>query len=302
MNFEDLFDGKKNINDDDDNEDIKLGIEFEPLVDVKEEEKKLRNRKTKIPNADKTNILKVIPYPTSKSKIKQRPLMKELIIPKHPSRVIFNGKSGSGKSNLLTFLCSQPHMYGKTNPKKDNSMYFDIVFLFSPTADGQDDLPKYLNLKEKRIFTDFNVQALDNILAIQDEIIKEYGIEKSPKMLIIFDDIQSDVKFMNSKSFTRCFIQGRHLNATIFVCGQSWTKLPRVCRLQATNVFFFPSSQSEVDILSNEYTPPNTSKKDFQELIKLATSKQYNFLHINCDAPIENRFRRNLDTILKIKK
>jgi len=301
MEFEDLFDGKKDIYNEENEKDIKLGIEFEPLVDVKEEEKKIRNSKTKIPQADKNNLLKVIAYPTKKNKIKQRPLMEKNIIPKHPSRVIFNGKSGSGKSNLLTFLCSQPHMYGKTNPKKDNSMYFDIVFLFSPTADGQDDLPRYLNLKEKRIFTDFNIDALDNILAIQDEIIKEHGIERSPKLLIIFDDIQSDVKFMNSKSFTRCFIQGRHLNASIFVCGQSWTKLPRVCRLQASNIFFFPSSQSEVEILSNEYTPANTSKKDFQKIIKHATNEQYNFLHINCDAPVRQRFRKNLDKILFIK-
>jgi len=302
MEFTDLFDTdvSKIDNNAENIDDIQVGFEFEPLVDARELERKNR-KKTKIPEADKKNLLKVIAYPTKKSKIKQRPLMKINIIPKHPSRVIFNGKSGSGKSNLLTFLCSQPHMYGRTNPKKDDSMYFDIIFLFSPTADGQDDLPKYLNLPDKRIFTDFNIEALDNILAIQDEIIKENGIENSPKMLIIFDDIQSDVKFMNSKSFTRCFIQGRHLNASIFVCGQSWTKLPRVCRLQASNIFFFPSSQSEVEILSNEYTPANTSKKDFQKLIKHATNEQYNFLHINCDAPLKERFRKNLDKIINVK-
>jgi hypothetical protein len=298
--FSSIKDGDVELNnyDNDDNEIV--GFDFVPL-EVAEIDTQKRKR-VNIPKIKETkDLLKVIPYPTNKNKIKQRPMMKEKIIPKHPSRVIFNGKSGSGKSNLLIFLCSQPHLYGRTNPKDEESGYFDIVFLFSPTADGADDLVKYLNLPESRIIKDFDIKALENIIKIQEEIIKTKSLEKSPKILIIFDDCQSDQKFLNKKSVMRCWIQGRHLNMSIFACGQSWTKFPRYARLQCSNIFFFPSSQSEVDLLVNEYTPANTKKKDFEKLVKHATKEQYNFLHINCDAPIDKRFRKNLDSVIKIK-
>jgi len=282
-----------------DDEDVKVGFEFRPMSEVIAEEK---NQKLKIPKSEKNDLLKIIAYPTNKSKLKQRPMMKEGIIPKHPSRMIFNGKSGSGKSNLLINLMTQPHFYGRTKRSDPKSQYFDLVFLFSPTADGQDDLVKFLELPEKRICTNFDEEALNKIFDVQDSIIKEKGLDKAPKILIIFDDIQSDAKFMRSKSFTRAFIQGRHCNMSIAVCCQSWTKLPRVCRLQGSDIFFFPSSQSEVEVVSEEYCPPNTTKKQFRELVQHATGEQYQFLYISCNSKPEKRFRKNLDTILSVSK
>jgi hypothetical protein len=275
--FDVLFDNKDNIYKDD--EDVKIGIEFTNILDVMEQEND--KKKVDIPKLEKNNLLKIVAYPTAKNKIKQRPLMKSDIIPKHPSRCIFNGKSGSGKSNLMIQLLTQPHFYGRTKKDDKKSQYFDLIFLFSPTADGQDDLVRFLKLPEKRIITDFNVDALDNVFDIQDAIIKNNGIEKSPKILIIFDDVQSDPKFMRTKSFKRAFIQGRHCNMSVFICCQSWTKLDRMCRLQASNIFFFPSSQSECNIVAEEYCPARRTKKEFQGLLKHATAEPYSFLNID---------------------
>lgn len=295
--FDVLFDNKDNIYKDD--EDVKVGIEFTNILDVMEQEND--KKKVDIPKLEKNNLLKIVAYPTAKNKIKQRPLMKSDIIPKHPSRCIFNGKSGSGKSNLMIQLLTQPHFYGRTKKDDKKSQYFDLIFLFSPTADGQDDLVRFLKLPEKRIITDFNVEALDNIFDIQDAIIKNNGIEKSPKILIIFDDVQSDPKFMRTKSFKRAFIQGRHCNMSVFICCQSWTKLDRMCRLQASNIFFFPSSQSECNIVAEEYTPANTSKKSFMSLLKHATAEPYSFLNIDVNQKDpKKKFRRNLDTYLTL--
>jgi hypothetical protein len=295
--FDVLFDNKDNIYKDD--EDVKIGIEFTNILDVMEQEND--KKKVDIPKLEKNNLLKIVAYPTAKNKIKQRPLMKSDIIPKHPSRCIFNGKSGSGKSNLMIQLLTQPHFYGRTKKDDKKSQYFDLIFLFSPTADGQDDLVRFLKLPEKRIITDFNVDALDNVFDIQDAIIKNNGIEKSPKILIIFDDVQSDPKFMRTKSFKRAFIQGRHCNMSVFICCQSWTKLDRMCRLQASNIFFFPSSQSECNIVAEEYCPAGRTKKEFQGLLKHATAEPYSFLNIDVNQKDPNkRFKKNLDTYLTL--
>jgi hypothetical protein len=259
-----------------------------------------KKRKIKLPDETKKAGLKIVPYPTNKHKIKQRPNMENHVIPTHASAVIFNGKSGSGKTNLLVNIMSRPEFYGIDGSGKP---YFDIVFLFSPTANGGDDLVRFLDIPKKRIFTEFDTTALDNIIATQKDLIEEKkDITKSPKMLIIFEDIQSDKKFMNSKSFLKCFIQCRHLNISTFLLSQSFTRTPRACRLQANNIFLFPCSRSERKLLIDEFTPPRLSKREFGDLIDHATSDDHSFLHINMREMPRTRFRKNLDEILKLQR
>jgi len=64
----------------------------------------------------------------------------------------------------------------------------------------------------------------------------------------------------------------------------------------------YPSSGSEVDLLCDEYAPPNKTKKQFRELIGHATDKPYQFLHINNQVPIAERYRKNLDVMLTINE
>lgn len=256
-----------------------------------------------LPKEAKNAGLSIIGYPTNKSKIKQRPTMKENIIPSHASSCIFNGKSGSGKSMLLVNLMSRPEFYGpdlRTARGKKGLGYFDIVVLFSPTANGGDDLVRFLKLPESRIFTEFDQTILDNIISTQKQIISSKGLEKSPKILIIMEDIQSDTKFMNSKAFLKCFIMCRHLNISTFLLGQSWTKTPRAARLQANNIFYFPGSLSEEKLLAQEFTPPKMTERQFRDLIGYATDGPHSFLHINMRGPMRERFRKKLDEILDL--
>lgn len=247
------------------------------------------------------NILKIVKYDTNKHKIKQRPLMEQNIIPTHASAVVFCGRSGSGKSNLLVNLAERPEFYGKTNKKNPKSGYFDLVFLFSPTC-HHDDLPRYLDIPESRMFDSNFEGPLKHIINVQKGIIEQKGLDKAPRILIIFDDIISQKQFMNSEFFTKMYIQNRHLGISTWVCTQSFNKIPRVCRMQANNLFIFAGSGSETEILCNEFCPSHTSKKDFERLIKHATNNRFDFLHINMRCGPEERYRRNLDTILSINK
>ena len=230
--------------------------------------------------------------PTDKSKIKQRVLMKKKIIPRHPASVIFNGSSGSGKSTLLLNLLTRREFFKN---------YFDEVYLFSPTG-GSDDLFKHAKIPEENIFMDIKEKDLADILKEQRTIIEDKGIEKAPKVLIIFEDIQSNGRFMRSKSFLKSFIANRHYGISTWLCGQSYTKTPRACRLQANNVFYFRGSGSELERISEEYCPPGLGKKEFAELVDKATRDKHSFLHINCHAGFDDRYRKNLDEILDVSK
>ena len=285
------FDYKTQDPDDDSNEQPKF-FELPSYTTYLEEKENKTKKKMKRPKEinNKNNLLKIIKYDTNKHKIKQTPLMDKNIIPKHASSVVFCGRSGSGKSNLLVNLIDRHY-----------KNYFNLTFFFSPTC-YHDDLPQYLDIPHNRMF-DSNFQGpLEHIIKVQNQLIKKKGLDKAPKILIIFDDIISQKKFMNSEFFTKMYIQNRHLGISTWVCTQSFNKIPRVCRMQANNLFVFAGNGSEMEILAQEFTPPHTKKKDFENLIKHATKERYNFLHINMREPPETRYRKNLDVILNINK
>lgn len=293
------FDFEKTSNDNDNNESEAPKLEFLDYAEYRklmnmDPEKKKENK-----NVPKyKNPLEIVKFPTNKHAIKERQVMIDNIIPRLGTSTIINGKSGSGKTNLLLNLCLKKEFWGKER-KTDKTGYFNLTFFFSPTAES-DDMPEYLEIDKKRIVVDDFENKLEHIFKIQDNIIKSKGIEKSPKILLIYDDMQANAKFMRSKIFLRSFIANRHSNITTIFLSQSFTRTPRACRLQASNIMIFPASESEINLLVDEFCPAHTTSAQFYELVKEATKDQFNFLHINCKAPIQDRFRQNLDTYLNV--
>lgn len=232
--------------------------------------------------------LAIEPLETVKSKIPQRALMKADIIPRHPSACIFNGSSGSGKSTLLLNLLTKRNMLGG---------YFKDIYLFSPTG-GSDDLFEHLQLKDDHVFIDMDERKLQKILDDREKLIKAKGADKVPRVLVIFEDVQGDAKFMRSKAFLRSFIANRHFGISTWLCGQSFTKTPRACRLQANNLFYFAGSGSERALIIEEFCPPNLSRREFEEMLTYATGTKYHFMHINMRVHHTKRYRHNLDEVL----
>ena len=211
------------------------------------------------------------------------------------SSVIISGKSGSGKSTLLVNLLTDERFY---------KGFFKRVFLISPTANG-DDVQKELHIDKKDVFTDLE-EAPEILGVILDSQAKKLedgdGAHTVDQYAIIFDDVIGDVQFMNSPEFTKCFYQVRHVNCTTFICTQHFKRVPRICRLQANFIHYFQGSQSEVDTLVEEFSPPNYTKNEFRQLVHDATKEKYSFLTINMKLGWDKRFRMNLDQIIPLTK
>jgi hypothetical protein len=248
--------------------------------------------------------LSVAPIDTSKDDIEQPALAKDdkMFIPPLGSSVVISGKSGSGKSTLLANLLKDERFYGPGKEKPKG--WFDKIFLFSPTAKG-DDIQKSLGIPEKYVFTDLEdaPELLSSILdSQQDKLDGAQGADEVPQYAIIFDDVIGDTKFMNSKAFTRCFYQVRHVNCTTFICTQHFRKVPKICRLQANFVFFFQGSAAEVEVITDEYAPPMYSKNEFRQLVNDTSCKKFTFLTINMKVGWDLRFRRNLDQFVHLER
>jgi hypothetical protein len=233
-------------------------------------------------------------YETAKSSLPETKGMKLGVIPKFPSMMLLVGKSGSGKSNLLVNLCKDPALMGD---------FYDEIYFISPTAEV-DDLVAHLKLKPENIWSDLEkaVGDLEILMDNQAHDIERYGIIKTDKVLVIVDDAVADKKFIKSDILTKLAIHGRHNLMSSIISTQSYTKVPRVIRLQAAGLALFPSAQNEVKLLVEDYCPANRSKTDFEKIVRFATDEPYQFLFIqNHCKNMSERYRKNLGLIIDLK-
>lgn len=234
-----------------------------------------------------------------KDKVQQPVLAQENIIPRINTSNLFIGSTGSGKSTLITNLLTKTNFYGGKRP--DGQDWFDWKLLISPSG-GSDDVQMAMELEDDEVITDLKegVDVLQEILIEQSESVEDSGADKAPLGLIMFDDTVSHSRFTNSAAVGRAVIANRHHNLTIFFASQVWTKVPRPIRLQARCIMYYESSQSEVDLLCEEYCPPGLNRYDFNNLVQYCTQDLYSFLFINKNVPIKERFRKNFDEVLNI--
>jgi len=237
-------------------------------------------------------MLKINKIETSKDKIVQPVLAEQGHIPRINTSTIFCGRSGSGKSLALVNLLTRDEMLGNK---------FDTIFLISPTG-ASDDIQKALKVKKENVFIDVleGIKHVEKVLNINRMMITAIGADKAPLICLIYDDIIAERDVLKHPMFVRSFIASRHFNCTTFLCTQSWTAVPRKCRLQANNVIIFPCSQDEAINIADVYTPAGMKKREFLEMLAYATKDPYSFLYINLTEPKATRYRKTFETILKL--
>lgn len=236
------------------------------------------------------------------------------IIPKVNFRWILSGPSKSGKSNLARW-CLDKYYIGKNG----RGSFFDRIYLLSPTANIDYNWADLKGLAKKDRITNPTPKLLIKILNDQKKDIQgsvsDMGVQlsaralmkrkqKAKKVLVIFDDAIAS-SMITSKEFLKIFIAGRHYGISSMVMTQSYVKVPRSVRLQATHVAMFPSRSTEIERLYTEHGPKELNKNEFTELVQYATrpdeTDKYPFLYVDCFAPVSSRFRRGLTDTLAIE-
>jgi len=241
-------------------------------------------------------MYEVKPIKTQNSTIPLRGCMKEGVIARFPSSVCISGRSGSGKTQLLMNMMTNPDLLGN---------YFHYTLVFSPTAGEFDDTYAPLELPKENFVQDFGPEQLEAIIDARKKLIKKKGkkwVAENSRVCIILDDVIANRDFLESQVALKLFALLRHYLCSIFILIQSFTKLPRSLRLNCNSIYVFPASRSEVEILLSELCPAELTKKEFLDVINHCCDGDYNFLSINNHAKKGQHIRRNLTDVIDLNK
>jgi hypothetical protein len=228
-------------------------------------------------------------------KVKKSKYSDHIVLPNSlgPSRAIFSGPSASGKTNFVVTLLTDPRFM---------SGFFERLVVFCPSA-GQAD---YLHLREKYPseeeleIHDFTPALVQEKFEECKEIFNlcEEADAPLPQTLFLFDDLietpgfEKIVGWLNPKC--------RHAGVSSWIITQSLMSLSRLCRIQASNIFAFSPTQSEIERLAAECTNALADERTVEGMVRTATAKRYRCFHFTREAPAKAQYRAGLTDIFQL--
>ena len=208
----------------------------------------------------------------------------------HPYRILIIGGSGFGNANALLNLIN-------------NQLDIDKIYLYA--KDPYEAKQLYLiNKREKvRLNRYDDPKAFSEYSNDMQDVYKnidEYNSDKECKILIVFDDIITDM--INNEKLssvvTDLFIRGRKVNTSFVFITQSYFKVLKDVKLNTTHFFVMKILNKR----ERQHIAPNHSSdiksKDFIKNEK-RTAEPYSFLVIDATLASDNplRFSKNLFNI-----
>jgi GTPase SAR1 family protein len=187
---------------------------------------------------------------------------------------------------------------------------FNQVFIFSPSLNTVD---KPLPVPKEQIFTEYDPEILQSIVNNQQEDyenvkeinkeIDEFNKDASPKdkkphethnqILVILDDMMTEISKDKSKSFTRMLMNRRHLCISIICISQVFNRIPSKLRKGFSDVVIFNTkNRKETDSIRDELTAFNPN--EFKQLIENTLIEQHDFLLFKT---FSNKIYRNLNLL-----
>ena len=165
------------------------------------------------------------------------------------------GDSGPGKRNSLFNLISRQSDIDKSNLYAKDPFEATYQLLIDKRESAS-----WKHFNDSKAFIEYS-KGMDDIY----ENIEEYNSNKKHKVLIVFDDMISDVLRNKKLSpiVTELFIRGRKLNISLAFITKSYFAVPKNIRLNSRHYFILknPNKQEHQQIVFNHSS--NTGFKDY---------------------------------------
>ena len=227
-------------------------------------------------------------------------VVKKNIIPSIPFRTIIVGRSGTGKSNILSCMVALDSWYGK-DFKGDN------IYIWSGSKGDRkmDNLIEYKEIPEENVFNSWKetevAEVYDNMVSEWKEAIENK--ERPHNTLYIIDDLFFSNQFRSegtkNSMLNKIFQNSRKYNGNVIILAQKYSSISTPIRENANCLIAFGATNKQIDLIKSDFDYLE-QKGLFEKIYKRATEGKHDFIFINIDNPIEKRYlNSNFEPLLK---
>lgn len=155
---------------------------------------------------------------------------------------------------------------------------------------------------EENFYEDYDDDEFKSLMKEQDDMIaflKEHDYPKylADRILIIFDDLVGSDLF-KSRFFKGFNTRHRHYSVSAIMVTQSYKEIQKTIRTQWSGLLVYEiGNEQEIFVIYEEYSM-GLNFKEWLEVYRYCTDKDYSFMFINFQKPKNERIMRNFEEVV----
>jgi len=227
-------------------------------------------------------------------------VVKKSVIPSLPFRTLIVGRSGSGKSNILSCMVALDSWY-------NNDFDGDNIYIWTGSSGDKKmaNLIEFKEIPEQNIFGSWRDTEVSEVY---DEMVADWkeAVENKKRphnTLFIIDDLFFNNQFRSegakNSMINKIFQNSRKYNGNIIICAQKYSSISTPVRENANCLISFGATNKQIDLIKSDFDYLE-QKGLFEKLFKRATEGKHDFIFINIDEPVSKRYlNSNFESLLK---
>jgi len=211
------------------------------------------------------------------------------LLPQMPFRILCVGNSASGKGVLFN------NFLGANTQFPYKSIFKNNIFMFSSTYALGDKSLDNLDIPDENTFDNLDEDIIRQILLEQKLNIAEFGKNHCVPILIVLDDVLTQLSHKKNSIVRELFFSSRHYLISLFFMVQSYRSVPKPMRTNCTSLIFFQTNNTKErgSIIEEQNAPTKVMEKILDD----ATEEDYSFLVVNNKVHDKNlRFQKRFSS------
>ena len=194
------------------------------------------------------------------------------------------GKPGGGKTSMVHGMLTTKELL--------QHVFSTIIYFMPPSSRSSIEDPIFDQLNKNDVFDDLNQS---NLLQAEKRIHETR--DKKEFTLMVFDDVQKDLKGEAEPLLLKLASNRRHLRLCIIIIAQSYKAIPSKVRKLFSDLYIFDLSADDLEAIRQELVPISRKKwlENIEMYLQHNLSAKHDYLYVNT---LTRRIFINFDEIV----